>query len=62
MQKSLMRKLAALMAKYREEGAKLMHYQKGETSVLKNKSNYYSAFLQQHWVKQRSYWKTYLIV
>lgn len=43
-----MRKLAALMAKYREEGAKLMHYQKGETSVLKNKSNYYSAFLQQH--------------
>lgn len=36
-----MRKLDALMAKYREDGAKLMHYQKGETPVLKITPNYY---------------------
>lgn len=30
MQKNLMRKLAFLIASYREEGAKLMYYQKGK--------------------------------
>lgn len=54
MQKNLIKKLAALMASYREEGAKPMRYQKGEYPMLNNTSNDYNAFLDLHWVKQRS--------
>lgn len=62
MQKNLMRKLAALMANYKEEGVKLMHYQKGKNPMLNNTSNDYNAFLELHWVKQRSYRKKHVIV
>lgn len=48
MQKNLMRKLAALMANYKEEGVKLMHYQKGKNPMLNNTSNDYNAFLELH--------------
>lgn len=43
-----MRKLASLIANYREEGAKLMQCQKGQNPMQNNISNEYNEILEPH--------------